>query len=255
MIPVPPNNKMVIKVSSPFPYEGDKVLPVKYNPILYINGQTQDNKPLLIKETAITNITCTICMTRNGRVFESTLVQQKHNEALDNAKGKEVAETDQWQISTKIIVSDKDAEEFLRLIKKSRHRVVDQLNQTLSKMSVISLLLRSETHRESLMKILSVAHVTNDIIVDQFNGVVANLTSEACIGFRYDELPSQGRAHNKALHISIKCMNTHLSIVLIDNGSSQNVMPTTTLMKQTIEGVLQRSTSMIVRAFDGSQIS
>ncbi|KAI5396444.1 hypothetical protein KIW84_062599 [Lathyrus oleraceus] len=116
----------------------------------------------------------------------------------------------------------------------------------------MSLLLSSEAHRESLMKILSVAHVTKDIIVDQFDGVISNLTSRACLGFSDDDLPPQGRAHNKVLHVSIKCMNTHLSKVLIDNGSSLNVMPKTTLMKPTIEGVVLRQSSMIVRAFDDS---
>lgn len=79
----------------------------------------------------------------SGRVFESTLVQQKCGEALANDKGKVVENIDQGKSSMKGTVSDKDVGEFLRLIKKSDYRVVDQLNQTPSKISITSLLLSS----------------------------------------------------------------------------------------------------------------
>lgn len=60
-------------------------------------------------------------MTRNSRMFESAHVQQKHSEAL--AKGEDAVEMDQGQNSTKRNVSEKDVEEFLRLIKKSDYKV------------------------------------------------------------------------------------------------------------------------------------
>ena len=50
-----------------------------------------------------------------------------------------------------------------------------------------------------MMKILSVAHVTKEITVDQFEGVVANLTPGTLLGFNDSELPPQGSAHNKEL--------------------------------------------------------
>lgn len=46
-------------------------------------------------------------------------------------------------------------------------------------------------------------------------------------------------------------MNTNLSRILIDIGSSLNVMLKTTLMRLTIVGVLLKSSSIVVRAFDG----
>jgi hypothetical protein len=53
----------------------------------------------------------------------------------------------------------KDVDELLRIIKKSDYKVVDQLIQTPSKISILSLLLCSEAHREELLKVLNVAYV------------------------------------------------------------------------------------------------
>ena len=53
------------------------------------------------------------------------------------------------------------------------------------------------------MKVLSSAHVAEEMTVNQFDNVVANLTSGLYLGFNEREVPPQGRAHNKALHISM----------------------------------------------------
>lgn len=106
---------------------------------------------------------------------------------------------------------------------------MDQLGQTPSKISFLSRLLSSEAHRASLMKVLNVAHVMQDIIIDQFDKVVANITAISYLGFNDAELPSGGSSHNKALHRSATCMDTLLSIFLVDAGSSLNVMPKNTL--------------------------
>ncbi|XP_050918975.1 uncharacterized protein LOC127136468 [Lathyrus oleraceus] len=75
------------------------------------------------------------------------------------------------------VVQSEDVVEFLKLIKKSDYKVVDQLHQTPSKISILSLLLNSQAHREALLKVLAQAHVTQSITVDQFDGVVANITA------------------------------------------------------------------------------
>lgn len=81
---------------------------------------------------------------------------------------------------------------------------------------MISLLLSSEALRDSLMKVLSASHVTKDIITYQFDGVVPSITVGNFLGFSGDELPSEGRTHNKAMHISLRCVDTLLSRVLMD---------------------------------------
>ena len=85
--------------------------------------------------------------------------------------------------------------------------MVVQLNQTPSKISILSLLLCSKTHQNALLKILCSAHVTQDILVAQFEGIVTNIVVGNCLGFYDDELPVEGRSHNKTLHVSMKCLD------------------------------------------------
>lgn len=113
----------------------------------------------------------------------------------------------------------------MRIIKKSDYKVVDQLNQTPSKILILSLLMCSEAHRYTLVKFLRTTHVPHEISVCRFEGVVNNIASSISLGFSDDELPPEGRKYNKALHISIERVNTILSRVLVDTGSSLNVLP------------------------------
>lgn len=50
--------------------------------------------------------------------------------------------------------------------------MVDQLNQTPSKVSIMSFLTSSDAHKTALMKYLNEAYVTEDIIINQFDNVV-----------------------------------------------------------------------------------
>jgi len=102
------------------------------------------------------------------------------------------------------------------------------------------------------MKILNGAHVEHDISLNQFAGIVSHIRANDYLTFTEDEIPTEGRGYNKALHISVKCMDYVLARVLIDNGSSLNVMPKTTLDKISCEWAYVRLSSMVVRAFDRS---
>ncbi|XP_050889361.1 uncharacterized protein LOC127094585 [Lathyrus oleraceus] len=86
-------------------------------------------------------------------------------------------------------ITFEESQEFLKLIKKSDFKIVDQLNQTPSKISILCLLLTSEAHRKALLKVLNATHVMQDITVDQFDNVVANITSSRYLGFNEVELP------------------------------------------------------------------
>ena len=132
-------------------------------------------------------------MTRSGRIYGAES-SKKTYVFLTKDKGKTVIDTNQETKSPNKDFSDQKAEEFLKVIKKSDYRVVDQLHQTPAKISILSLLINSEAHRDSLMKVLSSAHVAKEISVNQFDNVVANLTSGSYLGFCNNELPSQGRA-------------------------------------------------------------
>lgn len=67
--------------------------------------------------------------------------------------------------------------------------MVDQLNQTPSKIHILHLLLSSKDHREALLKILNEVQVTQDITVNQFDNVGANIAASNYLGFSNDELP------------------------------------------------------------------
>lgn len=77
--------------------------------------------------------------------------------------------------SSRLKVNDDD--EVLHLIKRSEFNIMELLLQTPSKISVLSLLMNSEAHREALQKVLEQAYVEHDITVDQFDHIVANITS------------------------------------------------------------------------------
>lgn len=68
-----------------------------------------------------------------------------------------------------------------------------------------------------------------DITVDQFDDVVANIVLSRYLGFNNAELTAEGHNHNKASHISVTCVNTLVSRVLVDTGSFLNIFPKSTL--------------------------
>jgi hypothetical protein len=51
----------------------------------------------------------------------------------------------------------------------------------------------------------------------------------------------------------MKCQDNTIARVLVDTGSSLNVMPKSTLVKLSLDGSVLKPSSMIVKAFDGSQ--
>ena len=103
--------------------------------------------------------------------------------------------------------------------------------QTPSKISVMSLLMNSEAHREALQRVLEQAFVEHDFTVDQFDHIVANISSCKNLSFRDKELPEEGRNHNLALHISMNCKDDALSNMLVDTGSSLNMLAKVNIIK------------------------
>ncbi|TYK09460.1 uncharacterized protein E5676_scaffold499G00530 [Cucumis melo var. makuwa] len=114
------------------------------------------------------------------------------------------------------VVSKEEAYEFFKLIKQSEYKVIEQLHRTPARISMLSLFMYSELHHE--------------------------------------EIPPEGTGHTKALHIFVKCKDHHMARVLVDNGSSLNIMSRSTLMKLPIDPSYLRSSTMVVRAFDGAPV-
>ena len=131
--------------------------------------------------------------------------------------------------------------------------MIEQLNKTLARVSLLELLMNTEPHRALLVKILNEAHVAQDISVESFGGIVNNITANNYLTFTDEEIPVEGRGHNRALHMSVKCLDHVVAKVLIGNGSLLNVMPKSTLDKLPFNVSHLRPSSMVVWAFDGSR--
>lgn len=254
---------LTITIPGPVPYSSEKAVPWHYGSKVYYLGIKKGNEESSRKEPVendsanVDNFAGVGRMTRSGRVLSPRNVQEVVD-ALDKAKGKQAMTNNGVPIPNPVIEvspSTQYVEELLKIIRKSDYKIVDQLGQTPSKILIMSLLLCSEVHRNALMKLLNTAYVPHEISVNQFENVVANISAGNGLGFTDSDLPPEGKAHNKALHISIECKGTTLSRVLVDTGSSLNVLPKSALMRIDYAGVEIRPSELIVKAFDGSRRS
>ncbi|XP_050914741.1 uncharacterized protein LOC127129632 [Lathyrus oleraceus] len=216
-----PVTPIIITVHTPFPYVDTKAVPWMYDTLVYIHGQKIQEESLKSSDPMI-NITGTSGITRSGRIFAPTPTPIGTINPSNSDKGKQIDGAQQRQD----LAPSNEVDEFLRIIKKSGYRVVDQLNQTPSKISMLSLLMCSEAHRDALVKFLRTSHVPQAISVCQFEGVVNNIATS---------------------------LSLVLSRVLIDIGSSLNVMPKSSFAKLTVEGLVMKPSEIIVRAFDGTR--
>jgi len=146
-----------------------------------------------------------------------------------------------------------EPKEFLKIIKQSEYSVVDQLNKTPARISLLALLLNSKAHRESLLKALSQSYVSRNISVTDVDYIVSSIGATNYITFTDEEIPTGMRGIPKALHITTRCKGYTMDKVLIDNGSALNVMPLRSLQKLPVDMSYIQSSNLIVRAFDGSR--
>ena len=73
------------------------------------------------------------------------------------------------------------------------------------------------------------------------------------ISFCDDELSFELRSHNKALHITVVCLEKVINRVLVDDGSSLNIFPLSTLRQLRFDlGKLEQN-QVNVKDFDGVQ--
>ncbi|KAI5397492.1 hypothetical protein KIW84_063348 [Lathyrus oleraceus] len=221
---------MTIKPAGPVPYSSEKAIPYRYNAVAVENG-----KEVSLPSSSVVNIADVSGTPNPAPVVKPSSTLGTPTSVGPSGNMKE------------------GCDEMLRLIKRSEYNVVDQLLQTPSKISVLSLLLNSEPHREALQKVLDVAYVDHDVTIEQFDSIVANITAYNILSFCDSDLPEEGRDHNLALHISMNCKDDAMSNVLVDTGSSLNVLPKSTLSKLSYQGPPMRQSGIVVKAFDGSR--
>ena len=193
-------------------------------------------------------------MTRNGRCYapinpktregKSSATNERTKIAAPKRKEKELMNEP---------VTEKEAEEFLKFIKHSEYSIVEQLHKLPAKISLLALMMNSEPHREAVLKVLKQAYVPYNASIEKIDRLVGNVMMDNYISFSDDEIPPDDCGSTKALHITIKVKDCTLPNVLIDNGSSLNIMPLSTLMRLPIDKSYMKHTHTVVRAFDGTR--
>ncbi|XP_069143297.1 uncharacterized protein [Solanum lycopersicum] len=189
-------------------------------------------KPKFVIETAVAQ-----GMTRSGRCYtpdELALGGQKKDHA-------------------KRPISEGEAEEFWRRMQLKDYSIVKHLEKTPAQISVWALLMSSQSHRQALMKALDDTYVPSGTSSDNVAAMIHRVIQGHRISFCDDELPSEGRAHNKALHITVVCRGKIVNRVLVDDGYGLNICPLSTLKQLRFDlGKLEKN-QVNVRVFDGVQ--
>ncbi|GAU49442.1 hypothetical protein TSUD_407340 [Trifolium subterraneum] len=247
---------LVICLLGPMPYTSLRVVPYRYDATMLQDGVETPIPPLI----SVDNIVDNSKILRSGLILPGA-VQGKTGSSVEKTQipdssgtGERVYE-DSDEVLKMIKRMYEDSDEVLKMIKRSEYKIVDQLLQTPSKISILSLLMSSDAHRDALMKVLDQAYVDHDVTLSQFGSIVGNVTACNNLSFSDEELPERGRDHNLALHISVSCKFDSLSNVLVDTGSTLNVMSKITFDKLAYRGAPLRPSALIVKAFDGSRKS
>ena len=149
-------------------------------------------------------------------------------------------------------VTEKKMEEFLKFIKHSENSIVEQLHKIPAKISLLALMMNSEPHREAMLKVLKQAYVPHNASIEKIDRLIGNVMMDNYISFSDDEISPDGRGSTKALHITTKVKDCTLPKVLINNRSSLNVMPLSTLMRLPVDRSYMKHNHTVVRAFDGT---
>ncbi|PKI59715.1 hypothetical protein CRG98_019891 [Punica granatum] len=111
-------------------------------------------------------------------------------------------------------VTKQEAEAFMKVIKASEYKVVEQMGKLQAHISLLALLLSSEPHRVALLKVLTAAQVSKETTPDRIEETVNSIFLNQ-ISFAEDELRYEGQGHLRALHIVCKCNNHVVGQVMI----------------------------------------
>ncbi|XP_052484904.1 uncharacterized protein LOC128039987 [Gossypium raimondii] len=190
--------KIIIKKPAAFPYQDSKKVPWNYECNTTVPGSEAAKNQ---------------CVSTNPESMKEAIIGEQKGKIVEPVKKEE-------------------AVEFLKFLKHSKYNVVEQLHKQSARISVLSLLLNSEVHRNTLMKMLNETYVSKDISVSKLD---------------------RGHGSTKAFHITARCKGRILPGVLIDNGSALNVLPLFTLNRLPIDSSHMKTCQNVMRAFDGTE--
>ncbi|XP_015167184.1 uncharacterized protein [Solanum tuberosum] len=189
-------------------------------------------QPKFVIETAVTQ-----GMTRSGRCCTP----------------EELAQGGQKKDQTKRTISKAEAEEFWRKMQPKDYSIVKHLEKKPAQIFVWALLMSSQLHRQFLLTVLDDTYVPVGTNSDNLVAMINRVIRGHRISFCDEELPFEGRMHNKALHVTIKCWDKVIDRVLVDDGSGLNICPLSTLMQLKFDLGKVQQNQVNVRALDGVQ--
>ncbi|XP_070015247.1 uncharacterized protein [Nicotiana sylvestris] len=180
----------------------------------------------------------------SGEVRENNPAEKYFNlEEVNNATRK--------RFSSKKPVSAEEAESFFQKMKMADYEVIDQLRKFPAQVSLLSLLMNSTEHQKVLIKTLNEAYVPIETSVEQLERMAERFFAINQISFSKNDLPPEGAAHKKAMHLTIKCKGYYVKRVMLDGGSRVDIFPLSTLQCMEIGTERIRLNNVCVRAFDG----
>ncbi|XP_040932084.1 uncharacterized protein [Gossypium hirsutum] len=234
--------KVIIHKPFSFSYKDNKRVPWNYD--YNVTMPEREDIASTSKEAQVEG-----SYTRNGKRYDSggIRVEPMKVKAFDIEKENGV------EVLVNEPVKEEEAREFLKFMKHSEYSVVEQLRKQPARISVFTLLLSSEVHREALMKVLNKTYNTNDISINKLDRLVSNISADNFIYFNDDEILPGGMGSAKALDITTRCKGYKLLSVLIDNGLALNVLPLSTLNILPIDSSHMKTCHNVVRAFDGTE--
>ncbi|XP_052888036.1 uncharacterized protein LOC128296639 [Gossypium arboreum] len=236
-------SRVIIQRPAVFPYKDSKKVPWNYD-----CSVTTPRKETLVDASIGDQDRGSYI--RSGRRYDTA------NEEAQPTKGKAQVVEETKEKATKPVnepVNEEEAKEFLKFLKHSEYSMVEQLRKQPAHISVLALLLSLEVHRNALMKVLNKTYVANDISVNKLDRLVSNISADNYIFFNDDEIPPGGMGSTKALHITTRCKGYTLPGILIDNGSTLNVLLLTTLNRLPIDSSHMKECQNIVKAVDGTE--
>ncbi|XP_070026028.1 uncharacterized protein [Nicotiana sylvestris] len=120
-------------------------------------------------------------------------------------------------------VSAEEAEAFFQKMNIPDYAVVDQLRKYPEQVSMLFLLMRSAEHQKILLKTLNEAYVPAETSVEQLERMTERFFVVNQVSFSKNDLPPEGAAHNKALHLTVKCEDYYVkrSVQIRNNALNQ----------------------------------
>ncbi|KAF1876649.1 hypothetical protein Lal_00030062 [Lupinus albus] len=137
--------RVTLRVRKPqsFAYESTHMIPWSYEVKVEVAGDTS--------KTQTSNAVMAGGIAKNGRFYGPSDGEVRKIAKNTEGEGGPIEE-----------VTEKEEEEFLKIMRQSEYDVVEQLRKTHSKISLLGLVMSSDLHRKALLKVLNEAYVNPD---------------------------------------------------------------------------------------------